>query len=226
MTSRCSQLPPATHDARLRSRRPGTCGGFDRSEGLQIAAQIRGMEHALRRFRTRGRRNARLTDLRRLLGSVLRLQHDLAEHPAVGQGLQRGTALRERITLWRWRFQPSRHQLVQTPGEQRRRTGHLMQVLAPGDAEHADVAQQQPVDLDRRDRARGKPMTSSLPSMANTRIASSKAGPPTGSTTMSTPAAVGVVAHRLRPAVGQRQHHVGAQRLDEIRCARAMYYAQ
>src|ERR1700722_6164286 len=84
----------------------------------------------------------------------LRLQHDLAEHPAVGHGLQCRTSLRERITAWRWGFQPSRHQLVQTPGEQRRRAGHLMQVLTPGDPEHADIAQQQPVDLDRRNGAR------------------------------------------------------------------------
>jgi hypothetical protein len=32
-----------------------------------------------------------------------------------------------------------------------------------------------------------KPITNNLPSIARTRIASSKTGPPTGSTTMSTP---------------------------------------
>lgn len=63
-------------------------------------------------------------DLR--LVTDLRLQHELAEHTSVGQGLQCGTSVRKRIALRRWRFQTQRHQLAQTPGEQRRRAGHLM----------------------------------------------------------------------------------------------------
>ena len=37
-------------------------------------------------------------------------------------------------------------------------------------------------------------------------------------------AAVGVVAHRLRPPVGQRQHHVGAERLDELDGTRSVHH--
>ena len=43
--------------------------------------------------------------LNSVLVAGLGLQHELAEHLSVGQGLQRGGCLRERITLWRWRFQ-------------------------------------------------------------------------------------------------------------------------
>ena len=83
--------------------------------------------------------------------------------------------------------QPQRDQLVEPRGKQHRRTGHLVQVFAPRDAQDADIAQQQSVDGNVGMPPAAKPITSNFPSIASARIASSKVRPPIGSTTMSTP---------------------------------------
>src|SRR5271166_6447902 len=77
----------------------------------------------------------------------LRLEYDLSEHATVLEALQRGLRFRQRIPLRRRRSQPQADQLVQARGEQCGRARDLVEVLAPRDAHHADVAQQQPVDL-------------------------------------------------------------------------------
>ena len=86
------------------------------------------------------------------------------------------------------------------------------------DAHHADVAQQQPVHLDRRNAAAGREAQHQQPALGRQhadrvveRIAADRVDHDVDA------AAVGVLAHGLRPPVGQRQHHVGAERLDELR---------
>ena len=69
-----------------------------------------------------------------------------------------------------------------------------------------------------------KPITSNRPSVSSARIASSNASPPMGSTTRSTPRPSVCVLHRLQPAVGQRQHDIGAQRLHELDGLRAVHH--
>src|SRR5215208_8460379 len=85
-----------------------------------------------------------------------RLQHDLPQHTAVCQGLQRRSALRKWVPHRRWRPETGLHQFAHPEFEHRLRSGSAVDVLAVAHADDADVAQEQPVDLDRRNTARRK----------------------------------------------------------------------
>ncbi len=112
--------------------------------------------------------------------------------------------------------QPGLDQLGDTELEHRLGSGLAVDVFAVSDADDADVAQQQPVDLDRRDSACRKAdhqqpaLGVQRPDRVVERLAAD------GVDHQVDAAAVGVVLHRLQPAVGQRQHDVGTQRLHEL----------
>jgi hypothetical protein len=106
---------------------------------------------------------------------VLGLQHEFAEHPTISEGPQCVTSLRQRIPLRRGRFQPGCHQLVETEGEQAAEPGTWFRYSPQATPMTPALRSSSRLTLIVGMEPAANPITSSLPSVASTRTASSNA---------------------------------------------------